>query len=111
MATRVKLSLAYGEDRKHSARTRQAMRGPQCNQSDLRRTVQTNGHLDRPNSGIRVQGERTNLPQSPGIFPSQPGQLRRPDERKPYLASVGVSRELEIDGMVGHVIGPVRLMS
>ena len=84
--------------------------GSQRNHRNFRRTVQAYRHPDRANAAIRVQGQRTDPSQSPGIFPSQQRQNRSAHDGQAHLAAMRVPRKLKIHGIVSYVIGPIRLM-
>ena len=77
-------------------------------EGDFGRAVETHRHPDRSNSNVGIQGERTNASQPAGILSSHDRQDGRTQQRKSYLAAVGVTGKLQVN-MV-DVIGKVRFV-
>src|SRR5690348_408761 len=84
--------------------------GTQREQRDLRGTIETHRYADSPNATIGVQGQGTDPAKSPGILSSEDGEIRSTNQWQSDLTSMRVSGNLQIDRVLSHVVGPVRLM-
>ena len=77
-------------------------------EGDFGWAVEPHRHPDRSNSNVGIQGEWTNASQSSGILSPHHRQDGRTEQRKSYLAAVGVTGKLQVH--ILDVIGKVRLM-